>query len=145
LREEATPHLPAAITLQVNGTLENLKRLPSKYVPSIERALVMNTESVSKAPLQLDMLSALKTLELRNITVWCKYHDEAYLQSQEGDECMIALALFNLGRISSRFTVLLTDTTRPYNILLCCQFVVSSMTDETIVWNAALTVLVGNS
>lgn len=133
LRNEATTYLLAATTLQVSGSLENLNQLPSKYISAITRAVVLNTESFSKAPLQLDSLLTLKTLELRNITVWCKYHDEFYLQTPEGDECMLALALFNLGRISSRFTTLYADTTRPYNILLCCQFVVSSMTDETIV------------
>lgn len=138
LRHEAAPYLLGATTLQVKHSLENVDRLPPRYVSEITRAVMLNVGSFSKSPMQLGSFLALKTVELRNITVWCKYHDEAYLESHEGDDCMIGLALFNLGRISPHFTQLCADTTRSFKILLCCQYVVSSMTDETIVRNPSL-------
>lgn len=133
LRHEATPYLLAATTLQVGNSVKNMDRIPPRYASAITSAVMLNVGSFSKTPMLFTSFVALKTLELRNITVWCKYHDEAYLESEEGDDCMIALALFNLGRINRYFTELCADETRLFKVLLCCQYVVSSLTDETIV------------
>lgn len=133
LRGEAMPYLLSATTLQVSSTLEKAARLPSSYISAIPRAVILNAEAFSKNPWRLDDFHSLKTLELRNITIWCKYHDEAYLESAAGDECMIGLALFNLNRINAQLTHLCADMQRWFKILICCQYVVSSATDETIV------------
>lgn len=144
LQHEATPYLLAATTLQVRGSLNNIDRLPPRYVSAITRAVVLNVGFLSKTPLDFSKLSGLKTVEFRNITVWCKYHDEAYLASEKGDNCMIALALFNLGRSSRSFTSLCTNETRPFNIIIWCQFVVSSLTDETIVCSSRCFEMMGS-
>jgi len=132
LRNEATPYLLSATTLQICSTAKNIQRLPPTYVEAIPRAVILNVEAVSKKQLQLDHFPSLKTLELRNITVWCKYHEESYLESPAGDECMIGLAMFNLNRISPHLTRLCTNMQRSFKILLCCQYVASSTTDETL-------------
>jgi hypothetical protein len=139
LRHEATPLLLAATTLNIFDTAQMAAtRLPKSYVSAIQRAAIINPETFAKAPLKVDALrlSSLKTLELRNITVWCKYHDATYLESEQADECMIGLALFNLNRISPQLTKLCNDTERSFKVILCCQYVASSLRDETVVSSA---------
>lgn len=133
LRYEAMPYLLAATTLEVSGTMAKAARIPSSYLSMIPRAVVLDAKAFTNMPLQLDLFRSLKLLELRNITVWCKYHDEAYLESAEGDESMYGLAMFNLSRINSLLVELCTGSGRSFGIRLCCQFVVSSLTHETMV------------
>ncbi|KIV93649.1 hypothetical protein PV10_04845 [Exophiala mesophila] len=112
---------------------EMASNIPRALLSTIPRVVISNApRSWSKSPLQLDMFDSLKILELRNITIWCQYHDDEYLKSLEGDECMMGLALFNLNRISPQLTQLCADGQRKFHILLSCQFVASSMTGETI-------------
>jgi hypothetical protein len=133
LRGEALPYLMSATTLQISGTLEGAARLPTKYVSTIPRAVILDPSTFSKSTTHLEQFHNLRILELRNITIWCKYHDEAYLESPAADECMIGLALFNLNRISAQLTRLCTNKARAFEILLCCQYVASSLSDKTIV------------
>ena len=92
LRHEALPYLLAATTLQINGASDSAGLLPPLYLASIPRAVILNLESYSKRPLELERLSALQALELRNIAVWCHYHDEEYLLGENGEEVMINMA-----------------------------------------------------
>ena len=138
LRYEALPYLLSVTTLEVSSTLVNATKIPSSYLSLIPRAVVLDAKAFTNMPFQLDLFKSLKLLELRNITIWCKYHDEAYLESPEGDECMYGLAMFNLGRISNLLVDLCTELERPFGIRLCCLYVVSSLTHETIVSHLAL-------
>lgn len=135
LRWEANSYLLAATTLQISGAMKQLvSNVPQAVLSAIPRVVISDARrSLSKLPLQFDMFDSLKILELRNITIWCQYHDEEYLKSLAGDECMMGLAWFNLNRISPQLTHLCADKHRSFRILLCCQFVASSMTGETIV------------
>lgn len=132
LRSEALPYLLAATTLEVASTMVKAANIPSSYLSAIPRAVVLDAKAFTNTPFQLDVFTSLKLLELRNITIWCKYHDEAYLESEEGDESMYGLAMFNLSRISNLLVELCTGLDRPFGIRLCCQYVVSSLTHETI-------------
>jgi hypothetical protein len=133
LRSEALPYLLAATTLEVSGTMVKATKIPSSYLSVIPKAVVLDAKAFSNMPLQLDLFGGLRILELRNITIWCKYHDEAYLQSEEGDESMYGLAMFNLSRISNLLVELCMPSDRPFGIRLFCQYVVSSLTQQTIV------------
>ncbi|KAJ9613035.1 hypothetical protein H2200_002976 [Cladophialophora chaetospira] len=100
---------------------------------AIPRVVVEDTVRYwNQQALDLNPFHGLKTLELRNIIIWCKYHDEAYLQSTEGDDCMLQLALFNLNRIHPDLKRICAASDRSFEILLWCQYVVSSSTHETI-------------
>lgn len=133
LQIEASAYLLASTTLQLGNRFDKTFLLPESYLASIPRVVILNAEAFSKQSLHLDKLKSLRILELRNITIWCKYHDETYLESPEGEEAMLGLALFNLNRISGQLTMLCRRMDRKFKILLCCQFVVSSLTHETIV------------
>lgn len=134
LRWEALPYLLPATTLQVAGTLDKVNRLPSSYLSAIPRAIILNAEAFSKMPLFLDHIQGLKILEIRNMTIWCRYHEGTYLESPAADDSMVDLAMFNLNRISGHLGRLCAESTRTLRVFLRCQYVVSSMTDETIVW-----------
>lgn len=108
-------------------------KIPSPYLSAIPKAVVLDAKAFSNMPFQLDLFHGLRFLELRNITIWCKYHDEAYLQSEEGDESMYGLAMFNLSRISNVLVELCMRSDRTFEIRLLCQYVVSSFTQQTIV------------
>lgn len=133
LRDEALPYLLSATSLEVSNTMVKAVKIPASYLSVIPRAVILDAKAFTTMPLHLDLFASLKLLELRNITIWCKYHDEAYLESAEGDESMYGLAMFNLGRISSLLVDLCMSPRRPFEIKLCCQYVVSSLTHETIV------------
>jgi hypothetical protein len=133
LRQEAASYLWAATMLKIFGAPDTIQRLPPTHLSSIRRIVVLNAPAFSRKSLDLELFTGLKTLELHNVTVWCKYHDEAFLQTPEADECMIGLATFNLNRISSQLTQLCRDKTRRFKVLLACLFVMSSATNETMV------------
>jgi hypothetical protein len=133
LRNEALPYLLSATTLELSNTMVKAARIPSSYLSVIPRAVILDAKSFTNIPFQLELFASLKLLELRNIRIWCKYHDEAYLESSEGDESMYGLAMFNLGRISTLLVELYVGSGRTCGIKLCCQYVVSSLTHETIV------------
>lgn len=135
LKHEATHYLLSATTLEISSTIEETFQLAPIYLAKIPRLVILNTGVYYKKPLDLKALSSLKVLELRNITVWCKYYDEADLLSPNGDERMIQLALFNLYRINTQLmqSCFFAEANRTFKILLCCHYVVSSRTHETIV------------
>lgn len=66
------------------------------------------------------------------MTVWCKFYDEAHLESPQADEAMYGMAMFNLKRTSPALIQWIL-TPRRFKIHVCCQFVVNSLSDETIV------------
>ena len=78
------------------------------------------------------LLPSLEVLEIRNIDVWCRYFDEVYLESEKADGTMVDLAFFNLGRIGRGLKELVVGERR-FKVVLCCQFVINSLSDETIV------------
>jgi hypothetical protein len=133
LKREAASYLWSATTLKIFGAPDTTQRLPPTYLSRVERIVVLNAPAFSRKVLDLDCFTSLITLELHNVTVWCKYHDEAFLQTSEADECMIGLATFNLNRISSQLTQLCRDRSRRFKVLLACLFVMSSATNETMV------------
>ena len=133
LREEALEYLLAATTLQIAGLPSKAKLLPHAFSSAIPRAIVMNVESYSKSPLDLETFQSLRTLELHNIAVWCHYHDEEYLCGEGGDIVMYDLAMFNLKRNSLHLHQLCNTPYRAFNILLHCRYVVSSVKNETLV------------
>ena len=133
LRSEGLPYLLAATTLEFSSTMVNMAKIPSSYLSIIPKAIVLDAKAFSKLPLQLELLKELKVLELRNITIWCKYHDETYLDSEDGNESMYELAMFNLGRTSTSLVELCMRPGRTFSMRLCCQYVVSSLQNATIV------------
>ena len=133
LRHEALPYLLSATTLEITNTMVNATKIPSSYLSVIPRAVVLDAKAFTNRPFQLDLFNSLRLLELRNITIWCKYHDEAYFGTPEGEECMYGLAMYNLSRLSNLLVELCTGLGRSFGIRLCCQYVVSSLTHETIV------------
>lgn len=64
--------------------------------------------------------------------VWCKFYDEVFLESAQADEAMYSMACFNLKRTGRTLHELILAQ-RPFKLHLCCQFVVNSLNDETIV------------
>ena len=133
LRQECLPYLLENTTLRVASTPEKAYLLPTAYLPSIPKAVILNVESYFRKPLDLARLTSLRTLELRNIAVWCQYHDEEYLLGEDGEEVMLNLAKFNLRRISIPIHQLCSSKDRTFNILLHCRYVVTSATQETLV------------
>lgn len=133
LRHEATPYLLSTTILQICGTIQKVSRLSSSLTSTIQHVVILNTKIFCKQPFSLDIFASLKVLELHNITVWCKYHDETYLQSADADDCMIQLALFNLNRISPQLKRMCSALEMSFKILLWCQYVVASSTQESIV------------
>lgn len=133
LREEALEYLLAATTLQIASLPSKAKLLPHAFSSAIPRTIVMNVESYSKSPLDLETFRSLRTLELHNIAVWCQYHDEEYLCAEGGEVVMYDLAMFNLKRNSLHLHQLCNTRDRAFNILLYCRYVVSSVKHETLV------------
>ena len=133
LRSEALEHLLAATTLRIMNVPSKAKLLPLIFRAGIPRAMIMNIESFSRSPLDLSTFDSLRMLELHNIAVWCQYHDEEYLCSEEGDEVMFNLAMFNLKRNSAHLHELCSSKARSFKILLHCRYVVSSVKHETLV------------
>ena len=132
LREESLSYLMASTTLEVAGTLEKIAKMPERYLSSITRAIVLDAKPFSLRPFQLELLPALQVLELRSITCWCKYYDEVFLFSKFADDTMVDMSLFNLRRIGANLHELCYSP-RSFRIHLCCQFVVNSLSDETVV------------
>lgn len=133
LRYEAISYLLACTTLQLSTTSEKLALLPASYISAIPRAVVLNVGQYLKKPLDFASFTSLKTLELRNIAVWCRYHDEQDLCGIDGDEIMLNLALFNIKRHGAGLATLCATLDRPFNIILYCRFVISSARQETLV------------
>lgn len=133
LREEALSYLLASTTLQLSSTSHKLDLLPASYLAAIPRAVIMNIGQYLKHPLDFTKFPALKALELRNIVVWCRYHDERDLCGEDNDELMLNLAMFNIRRHSANLASLCASADRPFNIILHCRFVVSSARQETLV------------
>ncbi|KIV86799.1 hypothetical protein PV11_02387 [Exophiala sideris] len=123
LRHEAMPYLLLATTIRFASTLENADRLPQSYLSAIPQA-VCRIDAVGKLPLRLDMFRGLKVLELRDLVIWCKYYNPAYLENPAADEGMIDRAVFNLKRSGVNLSEL--DGQRSFKVLLHCQFVTSS-------------------
>lgn len=132
LRDETLPLLMAATTVEVAGSLEKVVNMPEFYVGSISKAVVLDAKQFSLRPFQLEKLPALRILELRNITVWCMFYDEVFLQSPQADEAMYDMTMFNVKRMSATLHDLCRSS-RSFKIHLCAQFVMSSLSDETIV------------
>jgi len=132
LRQESLPILLAATTVEVAGSFDKVVTMPNCYLGAINRAIVLDAKVFSLRPFQLEMLPALRILELRNITIWCKFYDEVFLESPHADEAMIGMAYFNLTRIGKSLQEL-CNARRPFKLHLCCQFVVNSLSDETVV------------
>ncbi|KAK5315616.1 hypothetical protein LTR70_006700 [Exophiala xenobiotica] len=131
LRQESLPILMAATTVEVAGSFDKVVTMPDCYLGAISRAIVLDAKVFSLRPFQLEMLPALRILELRNITIWCKFYDEVFLESPLADEAMIGMAYFNLTRIGKSLQEL-CNARRPFKLHLCCQFVVNSLSDETV-------------
>lgn len=132
LRQESLPILMAATTVEVAGSFDKVVTMPDCYLGAINRAIVLDAKVFSLRPFQLEMLPALRILELRNITIWCKFYDEVFLESPHADDVMISMAYFNLRRIGKSLQELCIAR-RPFKLHLCCQFVVNSLSDETVV------------
>jgi hypothetical protein len=132
LRSETLRMLLSATTLQVAGSFASMLTMPDSYLEFVNAAVVLDAKLFSLRPFQLEHLSSLKVLELRNITVWCKFYDEVFLESPAADDAMYGMALFNLQR-TGRSLLQLCEGVRPFAVRLCCQFVVNSLSDETIV------------
>lgn len=136
LRRETLPMLLGATTLQVAGSFGNMLTMPPTHLEGVTSAVVLDAKLFSLRPFQLEYLPNLRSLELRNITVWCKFYDEVFLESPSADEVMYNMALFNLQR-TGRSLKELCEGVRTFAVRLCCQFVVNSLSDETIVSNKA--------
>lgn len=132
LREESLPILMAVTTVEVAGSFDKVVAMPKIYLGAINRAVVLDAKLFSLRPFQLERLPALRILELRNITIWCKFYDEVFLESPQADDAMISMAYFNLARIGKSLQELCISS-RPFRLHICCQFVVNSLSDETVV------------
>lgn len=132
LRNETLPILLGATTLQVAGSFDNMLALPTSHLELMTSAVVLDAKLFSLRPFQLEYMPNLRLLELRNITVWCKFYDEIFLESAPADAVMYDMALFNLQRTGKSLRDL-CEGPRTFAIRLCCQFVVNSLSDETIV------------
>jgi len=140
LRYEALPTLLSATTIEVAGSFDRVIQMPNSHLNGITRAVVLDAKLFSLRPIELNKLSNLKVLELRNVTVWCKFYDEAHLESPQADEAMYGMAMFNLKRISPML-MQWAMMSKSFKVHVCCQFVVNSLSDETIVsTNLLLTV-----
>ncbi|KAI1624005.1 hypothetical protein EDD37DRAFT_393427 [Exophiala viscosa] len=132
LRQDALPYLLAATTLRFASTLENADRLPQNYLAAISQAVICRVDAIGSGPLQLERFRGLKVLEVRDLVIWCKYYDQAYLETPTADEGMIGLALFNLKRSTLNLTICYFDTQRVFKILLHCHFVTSSSSKSIV-------------
>lgn len=108
--------------------------IPLYYLQNIPRLLVSDVKAFSRQPFNAGRLPGLQVLELRNITIWCKYHAESFFLDDElGSSTKYNLALYNINRISPSLTKLVEDKQRAYRVRLFCLFVVSSASHDTIV------------
>ena len=163
LRNECLPLLHASTVLTVPASFERASAVHKSHLSAIPHVVVFDSKAFSDVvvtgtlicsapPIDFSCfisrsLPALRTLELRNLTIWCQWNSEDYLESDEADESMYNLAMFNLRRNSPRLVELCrlpsakgcekSPRSRPFEILLCCQFVGSSLTHGTIVSQAA--------
>jgi hypothetical protein len=134
IRNEALSYLLAATTLQICQPLGEAVPIPPYYLENIPRLVVSDAKAFSRQPFKPDRLPGLQVLELRNITIWCKYHSENFfLEGELGSSTMYDLALYNINRISPALTQMICDKQRAYKVCLFCQFVVSSASHDTIV------------
>jgi hypothetical protein len=134
IRNEALSYLMAATTLQICQPLDETVPIPPCYLENIPRLVVSDAKAFSRRPFKPERLPALQVLELRNITIWCKYHPESFfLEGELGSSTMYGLALYNINRISPVLTKMIHEKERTYRIRLLCQFVVSSASHDTIV------------
>ena len=134
IRNEALKYLLAATTLHISQPLDRACPIPPYYLNNIPRLVVSDAKSFSSQEFKADRLPGLQILELRNITIWCKYHSESFfLEDELGSSTMFGLAQYNLHRISPSLTRLTRERQRTFKIRLLCQFVVSSDSHGTIV------------
>lgn len=124
--------LLSATTIQVAGSFSDVLTMPGSYLECVNAAVVLDAKLFSLRPFQMEHLPNLKVLELRNITVWCKFYDEVFLESPAADAAMYGMALFNLQR-TGKSLLDLCEAPRSFAVRLCCQFVVNSLSDETVV------------
>jgi hypothetical protein len=138
LRHEAMPLLLASTTLHICATGREMPPpLPPSYLSTIPHLVTLSKGTCWNPDYSPELFGGIKTLEIRNIIVWCKYHEDAYLLQPEADECMHSLVLVGLNRINPKLACMCLDPNLPFKTLLCCQFVVSSGTHEaTIVSNS---------
>lgn len=133
LRYEALPYLLAVTTLQITAGSGKAALLPALYVESVPRLAILNIGDFAKQPLDLRKLLGLRTLELRNIAVWCHFHDKEYLLSDDANTAMVDMVMFNLKRTSVQLHDLCSSSNRNFNVLLFCRFVISDTKQETLV------------
>ena len=134
IRNEALQYLLAATNLHISQPMDQAIPIPPYYLENIPRLVVSDAKSFSSQEFKSDRLPGLQVLELRNITIWCKYHSESFfLEDEHGSPTMFGLAQYNLNRISPSLTRLVRQKSRAFKIRLFCQFVVSSASHDTIV------------
>ena len=131
LRAETLPLLLSATTLEVATSFDQTKVLPDYYLAAFSQAIVLNAKRFRQSQF-LETLPNLRVLELRAIEVWCKFYDEVFLESPQADESMVRLACFNVQRMRKDLGEIILNHRR-FAVRLCCQFVVNSLDDETIV------------
>lgn len=76
LRDEAFSMLMAATTVEVAGGFDKIFNMPKPYTVAVTRAVVLDAKQFAMRPFQFQRLPNLKVLEIRNLTVWCKFYDE---------------------------------------------------------------------
>lgn len=163
LRSETTSLLLSDATLEVGSRIEKIALLPDYFLSLVKRVIVLDAKQLSlcstvginksgagcngnnisgisgavrgSGTLDLSKFQSLKMLEVRNISVWCQYYEDSYLETPEADECMFNLAMFNLRRIGNGNLIvkLCEDEKRGFEILLGCQFVGNSRRGDTLV------------
>ena len=135
--DEAVQYLSQSSTIEISEALDfAVSQLPYYYLQHSPHLIVLDAYKFSRAPFNCSVpFPSLQILELRNIVIWCKFHQEAFLSSQEGEPVMISLAMFNLNRIAPCLTDLCErkESERNFEIRLDCHFVVQSDQNDTIV------------
>ena len=151
-------HTTATLTLQTS--FDRARLIPRVHLSAIPHVIVLDAKAFSDlttpsslicSPPPIDFtrllsrsLLSLRLLELRNLTIWCQWNNETYLESEEANDSMFNLAMFNLQRNSPRLLSLCKipyaekcekegSGFRDFRILLCCQYVGSSLRHETVV------------
>jgi hypothetical protein len=133
LRREAFSYLLASTTLQLATTSHKLDLFPPQFIPNIPRIVILNVGQFLKRPLNFDEFRGLRVLELHNIAIWCRYHEEADFSGDDGAMLMLNLAIFNVKRHGAALALLCADIQRSFKILLFCRFVISSACQQTLV------------
>ena len=77
----------AATTVEVAGSLDKILDMPASYVNAVTKAIILDAKQFSMRPFQLERLPSLRVLEIRNITVWCKFYDEVRCRKIRGGTC----------------------------------------------------------